>query len=187
MISSAVKTTAFPFLIFSFISSMVLAMLSLPHDNFRFQILDCRLKIEDILLNPKSHISNFKYCFALLGLPMIHNIRSPPASIVECRLRSAECKRQKTKHKFFPVFHYSRIFYFNPLNSQVLIYRSPVSGRMTTIIFPLLPCLFATSMAAQTAAPEEIPANTPSSLASLLVNNPASSFDTLITSSTKPI
>jgi len=89
-------------------------------------------------------------------------------------MRIAECKmtKKQSKNSFhystIPVFHYSPILYFVPLNSQVLIYRSPVSGRITTIIFPSLSCLLATSMAAHTAAPEEIPVKIPSSLANLL-------------------
>src|SRR2546426_8570746 len=47
----------------------------------------------------------------------------------------------------------------------VLRYRSPVEQATVTIILPLFSGRFATSMAAQTLAPEEMPARMPSSLA----------------------
>ena len=43
-------------------------------------------------------------------------------------------------------------------------YRSPVSGKMTTIFFPLFSGRLATSIAAKAAAPEEMPTSKPSVL-----------------------
>jgi len=51
--------------------------------------------------------------------------------------------------------------------SQVDRYLSPESGKIATITFPLFSFRFASSVAANIAAPEEIPARIPSSFASL--------------------
>ena len=52
-----------------------------------------------------------------------------------------------------------------PSNSAVDIYRSPASGRITTIVFPANPGSAASRAATATAAPLEMPAMMPSSRA----------------------
>ena len=47
-------------------------------------------------------------------------------------------------------------------NNTLERYLSPVSGRIATIVLPLFSGLFATSIAAQRLAPDEIPTNKPS-------------------------
>ena len=72
-------------------------------------------------------------------------------------------------------------FYY--ANIGVERYRSPVSGKSTTISLPLFSGRFASSVAAHTAAPEDIPTSTPSlrAIAAPVLN--ASSFSTGIISS----
>lgn len=58
-----------------------------------------------------------------------------------------------------------------------------MSGNNTTIVFPLFSGLFANSVAANVAAPDDIPTKNPSFLAISLEVLNASSFSTFITSS----
>ena len=58
-----------------------------------------------------------------------------------------------------------------------------MSGNKTTIVLPLFSALLASSVAAHTAAPEEIPISTPSHHAMVLAALKASSFLTGISSS----
>ena len=60
----------------------------------------------------------------------------------------------------------------------VFRYRSPVSGSITIIIFPSFSLLLEIDKAAFIAAPDEIPANIPSSLTRRRANVIASSFST---------
>ena len=62
--------------------------------------------------------------------------------------------------------------------SEVDKYLSPVSGSNTTIVFPSFSGRFASSVAANSAAPEEIPTSTPSVLATSLDVSNAASFST---------
>ena len=66
---------------------------------------------------------------------------------------------------------------------SILRYLSPVSGKITTMSLPSFSSLFANSNAAKVAAPDDIPARIPSSLASLSNVFAASSSDTCIISS----
>ncbi len=68
-------------------------------------------------------------------------------------------------------------------NIGVERYLSPVSGRRTTITLPLFSGLAASSLAAQIAAPEDIPTRSPASRAMLRPVSKASSFFTVIISS----
>jgi len=68
-------------------------------------------------------------------------------------------------------------------NNAVDKYLSPVSGRITTIVFPLFSGRLAAFDAAAMAAPEEIPTSIPSSLAIFLEASNASSLLILIISS----
>src|SRR5574340_618777 len=65
----------------------------------------------------------------------------------------------------------------------VLKYRSPNDGMITTIILPVFSGRLATCMAAQMAAPEEIPTSSPSRAAASRAVRKASSFFTRIISS----
>src|SRR5699024_655918 len=69
------------------------------------------------------------------------------------------------------------IFYYSKLNNGVDRYLSPFDGNTVTTVLPL-PNFFASSNAAYTAAPEEIPPRIPSSLASFLAYSNAVSFST---------
>jgi len=60
----------------------------------------------------------------------------------------------------------TRRFYSAP-KIPVERYLSPVSGKITTMNFPLFSFFYPTCRAAQAAAPEEIPQKSPSSIASL--------------------
>jgi hypothetical protein len=74
--------------------------------------------------------------------------------------------------------------YYASWNKAVDKYLSPVSGNNTTITLPLFSGLFAICVAANAAAPEDIPTNSPSVFASFLDVSKASSFLTLYISST---
>lgn len=65
----------------------------------------------------------------------------------------------------------------------MLKYRSPVLGKITTIIFPPDSSRLAILIAAHTAAPDDIPQRIPSFFASLRDVSNASLFVTVITSS----
>ena len=67
-------------------------------------------------------------------------------------------------HSPFFLLHSS--FFTRAWNSSVLRYRSPVSGRITTMSLPSLSGLPATCKAAKAAAPEEMPTRIPSCRAS---------------------
>ena len=68
-------------------------------------------------------------------------------------------------------------------NSGVDRYRSPESGNKTTIFFPANSSRFATSTAANKAAPEEMPHSIPSLRATALPYSNADPFSTAIISS----
>ena len=71
-------------------------------------------------------------------------------------------------------------YYASVENSGVDKYLSPESGSSATITFPLFSGRLANSVAAKSAAPEEIPTNTPSLTAISLPAVKASSLDTFM-------
>ena len=76
-----------------------------------------------------------------------------------------------------------RFYESSEFDNCVERYRSPESGNIATIVFPLFSGFAASCKAAQTAAPEDMPASIPSSRLSLLAVSKASSFVTRIISS----
>ena len=87
-----------------------------------------------------------------------------------------------TLHHFLCISARSLSIYSQTLKRPVLRYLSPLSGNITTTLFPL-PSLIATFIAAHMAAPDEVPASIPSFKASSLVVFSASLSVTGMTSS----
>ena len=98
--------------------------------------------------------------------------RSVPASNLRVRRRAPKLFfsprfREEPKH-CLPESNFSGRQEIHSLTANIFVdrYRSPVSGRMTTMFLPANSGRAATCDAAQTAAPDVIPASTPSCAAS---------------------